>query len=255
MRFPPQASKASKLRASVEFDTLAPQDGSAIAPAHAAPRVRTVSRGIHWGNRELMERLVAFEILECGGNGNCFFLCVSELLRRKERFISAAQIRSMVADYIRDTSTEQHEMLAALSLQLELVSEEGSPDVRTLSTYAEHIRRDGTQASAKFELAFTAAVLNLRVRLVYQNQGDARGVLGADMRDCWIEPPSGSHSDVPLELHLLLLTQVRRAHALAALTGRTPPAASRCLRSCVAVLSHAFRSATGKRWFPSAVRV
>jgi hypothetical protein len=205
---------------------------------------------VHWSNRSLLERIAAFEVLECGGGGNCFFLSMGELLRHHQGLnISAGQMRERVADYIRDTPANDSAVLTQLAEQLALIGEEGNPLVRTLSAYADHIRRPGEHASAKFELPIVAALFNLRVRLVYQQQGDENGIVGAEMRDCWVAPPSELHMEAPLELHVLLLNRVSCRNSSRSAGRRVQLRAHIILRCnlCYA-LSASFRHATGKLW-------
>jgi len=215
-------------------------------------KVRTVDKAqIHWSNRSLLERIASFEVLECGGGGNCFFLSIGELLRREGLEFSALAIREMVADYIRDTPTSGCAVLTQLAQQLALIGEESNPLVRTLTAYAEHIRRAGEHASAKFELPIVAALFNLRVRLVYQEQGKESSIVGAEMRDCWLAPPSGLHMEEPRAVHLLLLNKVSYNHCLRSIRFACNLRAhlALCFHLCC-VLFLSIRFATGKHWCP-----
>lgn len=188
------------------------------APAPQAPlpnappaKARVVSKEhIHWSNRSLLQRTAGFDIVDCGGNGDCFFLSVCELLRRIQRVdMSAGQLRGLVADFIRDCPADAAGVLAPLQLQLNLTGEP-DPSVRTLAAYAAHIRREGEHASALFEVPIVAELFNLRVRVVFQVQGVEGSTLGAEMRDRWVEP-SRQHKEAPLDVHLLLLNKVSHA--------------------------------------------
>ena len=223
LRFP---LHTSSLFRSLPF-TMLPSSSSPLPPPRQFA-VRTVNKAqVHWSNRCLLGRIAPFEVLECGGGGNCFFLSVSEVLSRHNRHFSAAMIRDSVADFIRDTSTADCPVLAQLEQQLALIGEESNPLVRSLPAYAEHIRRAGEHASAKFELPFVAALFNVRVRLVYQTQGKESS-FGVEMRDCWVDPPSGMHAEVPIQVHLLLLNGVSSTQTTNA------AAATACSRACAA---------------------
>jgi len=125
------------------------------------------------------------------------------------RLASAAQIRHAVADFIRDTPNS-HPRLAELARELSVIGEESSPHVRTLAAYAEHIRADGTYASARYEVPIVAELYNLRILVTYQRQAmpSTESAMGEDMRDHDVEPPAGSWPEAPKQVHLLLLTPV-----------------------------------------------
>jgi len=137
---------------------------------------------------DLQQRLAGRYIAECGGAGNCLFHTLSFLAY--DRPDQHTQLRHAVADWLVDAQHAQHPVVRKLREELALHAGIDGMPVHTLEEYAGHIRRNGVQASTRYELPVLAELLQLEIHVVMQVQMEEDSAAADQLRDHVVMPAS-----------------------------------------------------------------